>query len=274
MLAGVIRSRLESRRNPRDAKKDEDLAMTQTQALLEDLTVGQLVVERPSRARLFERLGIDYCCGGKKPLALACQEKGLDLATVLAELDRDTTGPAREDAAADRNWATASMTDLADHIERTHHAFLKSELPRLEPIAHKVAVRHGPNHPELAELYEVFMGLKQEMESHMMKEERILFPLCRKLDAADGPEQFHCGSVANPIAVMINEHEDAGRALQRMRELTNDFTPPPDACPTFRGYLDSLRQIEEDMHQHVHKENNILFPKAVRTEGLLRNAGR
>jgi regulator of cell morphogenesis and NO signaling len=236
-------------------------------------TVGQLVVERPARARAFERLGIDYCCGGKKPLADACAEKGLDLAAVLAELDREAI--AADPADAERNWGTASMTDLADHIERTHHAFLKAELPRLEPIAHKVAIRHGPTHPELAELYDVFMAFKQELETHMMKEERILFPLCRQLDsAADGPApSFHCGSVANPISVMIHEHDDAGRALQRMRELTNDFTAPPDACNTFRAYLDSLHQIEQDMHQHVHKENNILFPKAVRTEVLLKRAG-
>jgi regulator of cell morphogenesis and NO signaling len=233
-------------------------------ALIES-TVGQLVVERPSRARVFEKLGIDYCCGGKKPLRQAIEEKNLDVGGVLQALEQESTWQPQ----VERNWSTASLTDLCDHIEQTHHAYLKYELPRLEFLTAKVADRHGSHRAELVEIHKIFMTLKGEMESHMMKEERILFPLCRQLDQADGPVASHCGSVSNPIAVMIREHDDAGDALARIRDLSNDYTPPLDACNTYRATFDGLRQLELDMHQHVHKENNILFPKAARVEQLL-----
>ena len=236
-----------------------------SQTLIES-TVGQLVVERPSRARVFERLGIDYCCGGKKPLVRAIQEQGLDVTSVVAELEKEQAGGGEP---AERNWATASLTDLCDHIESTHHAYLKDELPRLAFLTHKIASRHGDRRPALVEVHRVFTALKAEMESHMAKEEQILFPLCRKLDVADVLPTSHCGSVNNPIQVMIREHEDAGGALSKIRALTDDFALPADACNTYRATFDSLRHLERDMHQHVHKENNILFPKAARVEKLL-----
>ena len=235
------------------------------QALIET-TVGQLVVDRPSRARVFEKLGIDYCCGGKKPLLRAIEERGLDPESVVAELEHEQ---AAESPRAERNWATASLTDLCDHIESTHHAYLKEELPRLELLTAKIASRHGDARPALREVHNVFRQLKQEMDSHMLKEERILFPLCRRLDAAETLPPSHCGSVNNPIEVMIREHDDAGAALGRIRELTDDYTLPPDACNTYRATFASLQQLERDLHQHVHKENNILFPKAARAERLL-----
>ena len=228
-------------------------------------TVGQLVVERPSRARVFERLGIDYCCGGKHPLRQACAQKNLNYDAVIAELEQDQVAP--EEAA--RNWSSASLTDLCDHIEQTHHAYLKQELPRLEFLTNKVAARHGETRPALREVHQVFVALKTEMDDHMLKEERVLFPLCRQLDVAEELPTMHCGSVGNPIEVMMREHEDAGEALARIRALTDDFTCPPDACNTFRAMYDSLQQLEQDMHEHVHKENNILFPKAIRLEKLL-----
>src|SRR5665213_768741 len=136
-----------------------------------DVSVGQLVVERPSRARVFEKLGIDYCCGGKRPLQEVCREKNLNVAAVMQEMDvADATSGGTE-----RNWSSASLTDLCDHIEQTHHAYLKQELPRLEFLTTKVAARHGDNRPTLRKVHEVFTGLKAEMESHMMKEERVLF---------------------------------------------------------------------------------------------------
>lgn len=235
-------------------------------ALIET-TVGQLVVERPSRARVFEKLGIDYCCGGKKPLRQAIVESKLDAEVVIQAIEDEAAGNAQPQA--ERNWATASLTDLADHIEQTHHAYLKQELPRLEFLTGKVANRHGDRRPELVEIHTIFLYFKAELEHHMMKEEHVLFPLCRQLDNADGPIQAHCGSINNPITVMIREHDDAGDALARFRKLTNDYTPPDDACNTYRAMFDSLRQLEQDMHQHVHKENNILFPKASRAEARL-----
>jgi regulator of cell morphogenesis and NO signaling len=237
-------------------------------------TVGQLVTERPGRARVFEAFGIDYCCGGKKPLAQAIEEKGLEQQTVLRMLDvfddqQAAAGTGAGAGVAERDWSKSSLATLADHIEQTHHAYLKNELPRLEYLVNKVANRHGSHTPSLIDLACVFAPFKLELESHMQKEEVILFPICRQLERATSPQQFHCGSVQNPIAVMIREHDDAGDALKRMRELTNDYTPPLDACNTYRALFDSLHELEQDMHRHVHKENSILFPKALELEQKL-----
>lgn len=236
-----------------------------SQALVET-TVGDLVVQRPSRARVFEKLGIDYCCGGKKTLSLVIAEKGLAADQVVEALTREASEQREQ---GERNWASASLTDLCDHIERTHHAYLKQELPRLEFLTAKVANRHGDRIPALVEIHHVFMTMKAELESHMMKEEQVLFPICRRFDTADALPASHCGTVENPIRVMIQEHDDAGEALARIRALTNDYTPPADACNTFRATFDSLHQLEQDMHIHVHKENHILFPRAARMEKLL-----
>jgi len=228
-------------------------------------TIGELVAERPARARVFEGFKIDYCCGGKKPLAEACRVKGVDPQIVLGMLAIvDETGISDE-----RDWTTAKITELCDNIESTHHAYLKQELPRLEFMARKVASRHGDHRPELVELRDVFLAMKDEMDSHMIKEERILFPICRKLDKADAAFESHCGSVQNPIRVMIQEHDHAGDALSRMRELTGGFVPPADACNTYRAYFDALAELERDMHRHVHKENSVLFPKAIEAERQL-----
>jgi regulator of cell morphogenesis and NO signaling len=228
-------------------------------------TIGELVAERPARARVFEGFKIDYCCGGKRPLAEACRAKGLDPQTVLNMLAIvDDTAPTDE-----RDWTKATITELCDNVESTHHAYLKQELPRLEFMATKVAMRHGDHRPELVELRDIFLGFKEELEAHMVKEERVLFPLCRQIDRGDAAPPSHCGSVQNPIRVMIQEHDHAGNDLERMREWTPGFTPPGDACNTYRAYFDALAQLERDMHRHVHKENSVLFPKAVEAEGRL-----
>jgi regulator of cell morphogenesis and NO signaling len=238
-----------------------------SQAMI-DSTVGQLVVDRPGRARVFEKFGIDYCCGGKKPLRLAIAEKKLVPETVLEALDREGKAAAATNAAP-LNLATASMTDLCDHIERTHHAYLKEELPRLRYLTHKVGSRHGEHRPALVELYQTFLQFYDELMQHMAKEEQILFPICRRMDSLEPLPANACGSVNNPIAVMIKEHDDAGDALKKFRDLTDNYSLPADACTTYRALFDSLQQLERDMHQHVHTENNILFPKAARMEALL-----
>jgi regulator of cell morphogenesis and NO signaling len=225
-------------------------------------TIAQLVLEKPSRSRIFEKLGIDYCCGGQKPLSEACQKKGLDAQTIVRMLEAMDDVPAH----GERDWTSATLTELADHIEGTHHAYLKQELPRLEFLVGKVSRVHGDHHPELVELNEVFNAMKAELESHMMKEEQILFPICRQLEQSDGARSFHCGSVANPIRVMIMEHDNAGDALERMNALTGGYTPPADACNSYRAMMDGLAELERDMHQHVHKENNILFPRTAQAE--------
>lgn len=226
-------------------------------------TVGKLVTEKPSRSRFFEKIGIDYCCGGKKTLAEACSAKGLDANTILAVLDSaDSDAPTSVPLV---DAAGMSMTQLCDHIEATHHTYLRAELPRLAFLTTKVASRHGERDARLNEVAQVFAALHAEMESHMMKEEQILFPLIRALDSNDTAPS-HCGSINNPIRVMEHEHDSAGGAVARMRILTDGFTPPMEACNTYRALLDALAHLEQDLHQHVHKENNILFPRAAARE--------
>ena len=231
-------------------------------------TVGDLVRAQPNRARVFERLKIDYCCGGKLPLADACAKVGVDLDDVLQQIQQ-------ADATADPSGAdlidadTMTLTDLADHIEQTHHAYLRDELPRLDFMTDKVFKVHGEHEPRLGDVRRAFVALRDELTAHMMKEEQIFFPMIRQLDARVGPTPFHCGSVANPIGQMELEHERAGDALAIMRRETDDYQPPDWACNTYRAMLDSLARLERDMHQHVHKENNILFPKAIERESRL-----
>ncbi len=231
-----------------------------------ETTVGEFVAQRPALSRLFERLGIDYCCGGRKPLAQACRERGLDAGTVFAMLEAAVAPVAPGD---EINAAAMTLTELADHIEETHHAYLKHELPRLRHMALRVANAHGQRLPWTNQLAQVVEGFVSELQSHMMKEEQILFPLVRQIDAAEEAQEFHCGSLANPIRVMEAEHQEAGDALATMRTLTSDYTPPEGACNTFRALLDGLKQLEADMHQHVHRENNILFPRALEREAAL-----
>lgn len=223
-------------------------------------TVGSLVAANPNRSRVFEQLGIDYCCGGKKPLAEVCAQHGLDAATVLRMLDALDQVDAGATSCADP--AAMPLTDLCDHIVATHHAYLKQELPRLDFMTHKVCDVHGDNEPRLRTLRAVFTGLQAEMQAHMAKEEQILFPLIRQLDAGVNIHAAGGCGLGGPIAQMEHEHAAAGDALARMRELTDGYTPPDWACNTFRAMYDALHRLERDMHQHVHKENNVLFPRA------------
>jgi regulator of cell morphogenesis and NO signaling len=232
-------------------------------------TVGELVTEQPGRSRAFERLGIDYCCGGKRRLRDACERLKLDPATVLRELAR---ADATSSSQPEKDWSTAPMSELVEHIVTTHHGYLREALPRLAYLVTKVATVHGSAHPELQKLHRVFSGLQIELEEHMEKEEQVLFPLCRELATAREVPEFHCGSVNRPIMRMMLEHQDAGDALAEMRALTDNFTPPADACTTYRAMLDGLAELERDMHQHVHKENNLLFPRASAAEAALGGA--
>ena len=221
-------------------------------------TVGQLVAEQPARSRVFEKAGIDYCCGGKKPLGQACAEKGIDTDALVREIEAlDAAAPAPE-----VDWTQESLAKLCDHVQHTHHDYLKESLPRLTWLTEKVANAHGDRDFRLAQLAAVFHAFRQELEAHMMKEEMVLFPLIRRMESAGTLAHSHCGSVQNPIRVMLMEHDDAGEALAKMRALTDDFTPPQTACNTYRAMLNVLAELEADMHQHVHKENNILFPRA------------
>ena len=225
-----------------------------------DNTVGDIVAGCPALASVFENIGIDYCCGGKKTLGDACRDKGLEPQSVLATLAQ----PPQTEPVADT--AVMALTELADHIEQTHHAYLRSEFSRLNELTSKVASVHGDQNPRLHQVSETCRALIAELSDHMMKEEQILFPLVRQLDASDTAPTFHCGSLANPIHQMESEHSQAGAALERLRELTDGFTPPDGACNSYRAMLNAIAHLERDLHLHIHKENNVLFPRALEME--------
>ncbi len=226
-------------------------------------TVGEFVRQKPTRARVLESLKIDYCCGGKVSLVRACEKRGMDVGEVLQAI---STNDEHADLGTLVDVDSMGLTELANHIEATHHAYLREELPRLDAMTEKVARVHGDKDGRLFKMRQAFVALKSELEPHMMKEERILFPIVRQLEASTERQEFHCGSVANPIRQMEHEHDQAGDALAILNESTDAYTPPEWACNTYRAMLDSLARLEADLHQHIHKENNVLFPKAIQLE--------
>jgi regulator of cell morphogenesis and NO signaling len=161
------------------------------------------------------------------------------------------------------------MSALAEHIVAVHHGYLRRELPRLADLLDQVTRAHGERHPELHAVRGVFTSLKEELEMHMLKEEKVLFPAVKQLKTAARLPNFHCGSVGNPIRVMEHEHRDAGNAPARLRELTGGYTAPTDSCQTYRALLAGLADLEGDLHRHIHEENEILFPRALATEAAL-----
>ena len=237
--------------------------------LTTELTVGEIAARFPASIRVFERHRIDFCCGGKLPLADACQAHDLDTEAIVKEIDSeiDQKRPAGDDA----NWQTAALESLIDHIVATHHVYLKAQLPRMATMIDKILSKHSERHGDVLEpLAVTFLAMREELESHLMKEEMILFPLIRKMeDARRDGRAFggnHCGSVENPIRVMLMEHDSAGQALEKLRQLTGNYTPPEDACNTFRALYYELGALEADLYRHIHLENNILFPRAVQLE--------
>jgi len=162
--------------------------------------------------------------------------------------------------------AAMSMTELADHIEQTHHVYLRSELPRLDKLTEEMASVHGKMDSRISLIRETIRILVSELSSHMMKEEQILFPMVRQLDASETTPAFHCGSLANPIQQMELEHSQASVMLGKLNELTDSYSAPEWACDTYRAMLDALARFEHDMHQHIHKENKVLFPRALEVE--------
>ncbi len=230
-------------------------------------TVRELAVEVPSATRVFERLGIDYCCGGGQSLEEACSSAKVKVDDVLRTLEAEAA-PAAIAAAVD--WTSASLAKLIDHIVATHHAYVKAEVPRLEQLIAKVASVHGQNHPELKQVQSEFRTLGAELGMHMMKEEQILFPYIADMEAAveAGRSIPPCvfGTVQNPVQMMVMEHDAAGENLHAMREATDGFRAPADACVSYTTLYRALAEFEADLHQHIHLENNILFPRAVEME--------
>lgn len=228
-----------------------------------ETTVGELVRAVPARSRIFENLGIDYCCGGKKPLAEVCQAKGLDPTTVVALLAALDETP----SSIQVNPDSMSLTELCDHIERAHHDYLREELPRLDFMTRKVAAVHGDHEPRLHEVRLVFESFQTEIASHTQEEEAQVFPVIRKLESATEDKAALASTLKSSFSKLESEHEAAGAALERFADLTDRHTPPDWACNTFRAMYDALAKLERNMHQHVHKENNVLFPRALALGG-------
>lgn len=226
-------------------------------------TVGEIVARKPMLSRIFEEAGIDYCCGGKKPLEKACREKGIAPSELIARLEKAKEADEKENFV---DAAAMGLVELVDHIEKTHHAYLRSELARLSALTKKAAAVHGEKDARLRMVEETYHTLACELSSHMMKEEKELFPMVRELEANKNSQAFRSGSAGELIPRLEGEHHQAGEALARLRELTGGYTPPEWACNTYRAMLDALARLERDLHQHIHKENNILFPKTIAVE--------
>jgi regulator of cell morphogenesis and NO signaling len=229
----------------------------------QEITVAELAANSLAAVRVFEKFGIDYCCGGKRPLADACKDKGWDPDLVGRELEAALANT----EAPQRDWNALPLGALIEHIVSTHHEYLRRELPALQARLDKVYRVYNQRYgPTLTGLPEVFEALRAELTLHMRKEEMILFPAVAALETAAvagkplPPTSF--GNIANPIHMMEAEHESAGEALARIREITREFEIPEYGCVTYRALMSGLAELEQDLHMHIHLENNILFPRA------------
>lgn len=222
---------------------------------LADRTVGEIVAERPSQSRIFQAAGLDFCCQGGKTLRAACERKGIALDTIVEQLEAEL----KDKPAPAFNPADLRAGPLVDYIVKTHHQYMKDEMPRIHAMSARVAQVHGGHTPSLVEVFEIYQRMAEDMSSHMMKEEGMLFPAIKALDAGEKAAM----PLDGPVAAMMHEHEDAGADMEKIRELTNGFIPPPEACNTYRALFAGLAEMETDLHRHIHLENAVLFPTAL-----------
>ena len=225
--------------------------------------VHKIVVEMPNAIPVLESFGIDYCCGGKHTLAEACTRRDQSLTLVLDELKQwgqDATAPQSQ-------WQTARLSELIDHIVQTHHTFTREQLALIRELASKVERRHGTAHPEVHRVNEALTIIGAELTHHFFCEENVLFPYIKQLEE----EQIFVAhsmfdDMQQPIAQMMKEHDQAGDELRALREITNHYQPPDDACTTYRALYRAMEDLERDLYRHIHLENNILFPRALSLE--------
>lgn len=231
-------------------------------------TVREVALSVPGATRVFEKFGIDYCCGGQKSLEQACGDRNLNLDQVIESLGTAAASPRNRQEG--NPWQSGTLADLIRHINNTHHKYTREEISRLGPLFDKVANVHGRKHPELLEMRHDFRALAQELTTHMAKEEMVLFPYIERMEEAVTarepilPAPF--GSVENPVVKMIHEHEDAGKLLRSLRGLSQDYQAPEGACISYKTLFSALDEFEKDLHQHIHLENNVLFPRAIEME--------
>lgn len=225
-------------------------------------TLAEIVTNNHRSAPVFEKFQLDFCCKGRRSLQQACTEQNVSLDELLAELENVS-----KNRDADPWYDQLSLAELADHIVSTHHEYVKKESPQIAAYLHQVASKHNNRHPEVNKIVELFTVVKEEMEQHMRKEELILFPRIKELEtyaALPGkPIRLTLAYLQSPIYMMETEHEQAGSIMNAIRMITNNYTPPPDVCTTYKLSFASLHEFEKNLHQHVHLENNLLFPRAI-----------
>ena len=231
-----------------------------------ETTVREVALQVPESTRLFESLKIDYCCGGNRPLTQACESAGVEVDKIISML----TNLSEPDGNDKRDFQQLSPKELITHIVDTHHAFTKSEIDRLTALIEKVCGVHGSNHPELLMVRDLFQRLAGDLKPHMFKEEQVLFPYIVRLQDSATQNQSRpfapFGTVNNPIRMMMMEHDLAGSLLRELRGATSDYRLPAEACISYQTLYRALENLEKDLHQHIHLENNILFPKAIELE--------
>lgn len=222
--------------------------------------VGSIVAENFRTAKIFTDYGIDFCCKGGIELSVACEKKGVDLNKITSEIKRVLN---QKD---DSNYQDFGMADLVDHIVNVHHKYVETTIPSLKFYVEKIAKVHGDNHPELLEIRDEFFTTADALTTHMKKEEFVLFPYIKAMESARKNHfplsPAHFGDIKNPISMMEEEHETEGDRFRRISDLSNNYTPPADACQTYKVAFAMLQEFEADLHMHIHLENNILFPEA------------
>ncbi len=238
--------------------------------MLKKKTVAEFVSENIKTTDVFNQYGIDYCCGGAISIEEACQQKAIDVNEILTQLEKVNVAIQKSE---DYNrWA---LDDVINHIVQKHHRYVRETIPVIIQYSDKVAQVHGKHHPEVVEINRLFHEVAQELMLHMQKEEGILFPYISDLLKVKRGTQTNqtppFGTIHNPIRMMMEEHESAGSILKEIAELSSSYVPPTEACNTFKALYSKLEEFEQDLHQHVHLENNILFPKAIEIEKELSN---
>ena len=233
--------------------------------IAENQIIGELVAQNYKTASIFKKFKIDFCCNGNRTISEACDRKNLDPNVLIKELE-DTTKITEQNI----DFNSWELDLLADYIEKTHHRYVISKIEEIKPYLNKVVKVHGDHNPELKEIEVLFNQSAQELTHHLQKEEMILFPFIRNMvnsKMEEKPLFFpHFGTVENPIAMMKHEHQNEGERFEKIAGLSNNYTPPSHACNTYRVTFALLKEFEDNLHQHIHLENNILFPKAIHLE--------
>jgi regulator of cell morphogenesis and NO signaling len=229
-----------------------------------DRTVGEFVAEDYRTASVFERYGIDFCCGGKVSLAETCQERGIDPAAIIREIEAVKNEPLERN----QNYAAWGLPFLSDYIINTHHGYLNENTAKIAVYANKIAEVHGTHHPEVIEIARIFDRIAIDMTAHLREEEEVLFPAIKRIDAArkagTEPEAGDLKTLKSALEKLNQEHDAIGDAVHTIRDLSKGYAIPDDVCNTFVVTYQKLKEFEDDLHKHVHLENNILFPKAAR----------